>query len=231
VVCKRHENSYFLSSAEIAFLSLMQQQYRVPMRYSNTEEYGSRFVTMTITGNTEGEIDLFGYQVSIVGEQLIKEGIVEPSVEPGLMRVCQNGYQPELFYKWRNEYGIEVKTKADPTFPVEYLLVTLTHGFPAVEKKGEQLPRQRSLSTFGTHVQRLTMSTLGIRFLVWAQELVSPEEWKEWRRCYEEQNEDLLRNLKAIHQVHASVGSEWQCQYCTFINSGGTECQMCSLPK
>jgi nuclear protein localization protein 4 homolog len=50
VVCKRHGQSYFLSSAEIIFSARIQSQYPIKTPYSPTGEYGSRFVTCVISG-------------------------------------------------------------------------------------------------------------------------------------------------------------------------------------
>ncbi|KAI8850260.1 NPL4 family-domain-containing protein [Chytridium lagenaria] len=137
VVCKRHQNSYFLSSAECIFSSQMQDFFPHRTRYSATSKFGSRFVTCVVSGNAESQIDVSCYQVSNVGVALARDGIIEASTEPSLLRVrasTEEHYVPEVFYKYKNEYGLMVQEAAKPTFPVEYLLVTLSHGFPQVPK-------------------------------------------------------------------------------------------------
>ncbi|KND04917.1 nuclear protein localization protein 4 [Spizellomyces punctatus DAOM BR117] len=133
VICKRHSESYFLSSAECILAAQMQLKYPTPSKWSATGQFGSRFVTCVMTGNEDGGIDISSFQVSNTAMAMVRDDIVEASVEPSLMRVKQSTneqYVPEVFYKYKNEYGIMVKDAARPTFPVEYLLVTVTHGFP-----------------------------------------------------------------------------------------------------
>ncbi|KAI9019048.1 NPL4 family-domain-containing protein [Hyaloraphidium curvatum] len=133
VVVKRHADSFFLSSGEITFAAQMQLRHPMPSKYASEGSFGSRFVTAVVTGNTEREIDIFPYQVSNVCMAMERDGIIEASTKPSVMLVKEatsTQYVPELFYKLKNEYGAVVKMPAKPAFPVEYLLVTLTHGFP-----------------------------------------------------------------------------------------------------
>ncbi|KAJ3108845.1 nuclear protein localization protein 4 [Phlyctochytrium planicorne] len=131
VICKRHAKSYFLSSAECIYSAAMQDRYPHVTRYSATTKFGSRLVTCVVSGQADGTIEVTPYQVSNVGVALARDGIIEASADPGLMRVKQSTndhYVPELFYKYKNEYGLMVQEAAKPTFPVDYLL--LSHGFP-----------------------------------------------------------------------------------------------------
>jgi hypothetical protein len=82
-----------------------------------------------IPGNADGGIDVSSFQVTNMAQQLVKTGIIEACLDPTVVRVKESSgprdYVPEVSYKSLNEYGVAVQKQAKPTFPVDYLIVSV----------------------------------------------------------------------------------------------------------
>lgn len=142
VACKRYGDSFFLSGQEALFAAQWQTQRKSACRWSQSARFNSKFVTCVLSGNPEGEVDVAAYQVSEQAMAMHDADMLEASVHPTTVRVkpsTSTRYVPDVFYRYTNKYHIDVKEPAAPTFPVEYLLVTCTHGFPTAPR-----PRFRS---------------------------------------------------------------------------------------
>lgn len=132
-VYKRHPQSFFLSSLEAIFAATLQKTTPVPSKSSETGYFSSRLVTAVLTGTADSQIDVSAYQVSEQAVAMVEADMIEASVEPGIVRVKDDDrsedsarYVPDVFFRYKNEYGLEVKKTAKPAFPVEYLLVNVS---------------------------------------------------------------------------------------------------------
>lgn len=128
VICRRYTDTFFVSSAETAFMAHAQLDHPNPCKLSSSGHFGSKFVTVIVSGDEENNVHLSAYQVSDIGTAMVRDRIVDATVKPDLMRVPESTstqYVPEVFYKFKNKYGALVQEAAKPTFPVEYLLVSV----------------------------------------------------------------------------------------------------------
>ncbi|KAJ2626853.1 nuclear protein localization protein 4, partial [Coemansia sp. RSA 1694] len=133
VVYRRHGNSYFLTSLECRLAAYMQLKYPNASRWARGGHFGSKFVTCCVSGNEDGDIDVTAWQLSNSAMAMQAANLIVPSSVPSKMCVLEptkTRYVPDVFYKYTNEYNLPVTANAKPAFPVEYLLVNLTHGFP-----------------------------------------------------------------------------------------------------
>lgn len=132
VVSKRHAKSYFLSSLEVALAAKFQNEYPNPSLHSESGNFSSKLVTCVVSGNNLGEVDISCYQASVQAQSLVRADLIVPSTNPSVMRIKEQvgtRYVPDMFYRHKNEYGITVQESAMPAFPVDYLIVSLSHGF------------------------------------------------------------------------------------------------------
>ena len=133
-IYKRHPQSFFLSSLEAIFAATLQKANPTASKSSPTGLYASRLVTAVLTATEDGQVDVSAYQVSEQAVAMVEADMIEASVEPGIVRVKEEDrtesssrYVPDVFFSYKNEYGLEVKKSAKPCFPVEYLLVNVCH--------------------------------------------------------------------------------------------------------
>jgi len=128
-VCSRGKDSYFLRSNETVLAAHLQNMNPSPCKECDDGVYGSKFVTVVVTGNEQNELDYRAYQVSQQAMDLEQaEGILEFTTQLDKCRVAQpseNRYVPAIFYQDISEFGNQTTHSANPYLPVDYLVVSV----------------------------------------------------------------------------------------------------------
>jgi len=128
----RSADTHFVTAEEAIIAGRLQSKHPNPCRLAPTGYFGSKFVTVVVTGKDNGEIDFRGYQVTNQGQSLAVDGTIVPTVDApefGYTRETTDSlYCPDVFYREKDEYGNNV-TKIGRPLPIEYLLTDMGVNF------------------------------------------------------------------------------------------------------
>jgi len=133
----RNANTHFLSAQECIMAGFLQNIHPNYCRLSPDSYFGSKFVTVCVTGDVSNQVHMEGYQVSNQCMALVRDNCLLPTKDaPELGYVRESSseqYVPDVFYKEKDGYGNEVTRIARP-LPIEYLLVDVPVSTPIVPK-------------------------------------------------------------------------------------------------
>ncbi|XP_056638250.1 nuclear protein localization protein 4 homolog [Diorhabda sublineata] len=134
----RNIDSHLLSSQECIMAGHFQNIYPNYSRYASKGIFGSKFVTVCVTGDKANQVHMEGYQVSNQCMALVRDNCLLPTKDcPELGYVRESSdkqYVPDVFYKEKDSYGNEVSRLARP-LPVEYLLVDVPASTPVTPQR------------------------------------------------------------------------------------------------
>jgi len=129
----RGVDTHFLSAQEIITAGYYQNERPNKCRLTDEGVFGSKFVTVCVTGNKDNEIHMEGYQVSNQSMALVKDEIIVPTKDaPELAYITESSdtkYVPDVFFMEKDKYGNEIKKVGRP-LPVEYLLIDVPVSAP-----------------------------------------------------------------------------------------------------
>lgn len=189
---------------------------------------------------------------------MVEAHLITASTNPAMMLPVADPsrYIPEIFYNQRNEYNREIKQVATQNgFPVEYLLVTVTHGFPKEETANFSFLKPwivdtgRLLGDINPGDPDQVLSALAsfetILFL-WQKQLIDATTLslvasvlrgaKDRQVLFSHPAWQSFLSTILTHQMQGSnireaPSAPWACQHCTFLNEKVQVCEMCGLPR
>lgn len=128
-------DTHFLTAQECILAGHLQNQHPNRSKYASNGKFGSKFVTVCVTGDAKKQVHMEGYAVSAQCMALVRDNCLVPTRDaPELGYVRESGdkqFVPDVYYKEKDQYGNEVSRLARP-LPVEYLLVDVPASTPLV---------------------------------------------------------------------------------------------------
>ncbi|KAI5727559.1 hypothetical protein M8J77_003742 [Diaphorina citri] len=99
----RNIDSHFLSAHECIMAGHLQNLHPNPCRFAPSGYFGSKFVTICVTGDKDNQVHMEGYQVSNQCMALVRDGCLIPTKDaPELGYIKESSdkqYVPDVFYK------------------------------------------------------------------------------------------------------------------------------------
>ncbi|XP_055635839.1 nuclear protein localization protein 4 homolog [Toxorhynchites rutilus septentrionalis] len=127
--------THFLTAQECILAGHLQNKYPNRCKHASNGYFGSKLVTVCVTGDDKKQVHMEGYAVSAQCMALVRDNCLLPTKdapELGYIRESSDKqYVPDVYYKEKDVYGNEVQRLGRP-LPVEYLLVDVPASTPVV---------------------------------------------------------------------------------------------------
>lgn len=124
----RNPDTHFLSAEECITAAHFQNKHLNPCRLASEGTFGSKFVTVVVSGDKDKSIAFQGYQVSTQCMSLVADNCLIPTLDaPELGYIKESSSElivSEVYYREKDKYGNEVQKIARP-LPLEYLLTDI----------------------------------------------------------------------------------------------------------
>eukprot|EP00164_Ancoracysta_twista_P000202 GFYU01000293.1.p1 GENE.GFYU01000293.1~~GFYU01000293.1.p1 ORF type:complete len:614 (-),score=197.83 GFYU01000293.1:291-2132(-) len=161
LVKSRFAEKYLLTGHEMALMAKMQADHPNVTKKSKNNRFGSKFVTVLLSGTEEGSADIEAYQVSDQCASLVRDGIIFPGKaskkKMRARKTDEDQYIPDVSYRQKNEYNLDVIEKADPGLPTDFFLIQIRHGAP---KESNPVFPVHEFPVYGRPTRSVTTNTL-----------------------------------------------------------------------
>ncbi|KRX75599.1 Eukaryotic initiation factor 4A-III [Trichinella sp. T6] len=260
LVNTRNSHTYMLSAAECLIAAKYQNKYPNACKYSLDGTFGSKFVTLVLSGGENKMVDFAAYQVSNQGSALVAAECLLPSRSSPNMacvrRSTPTHYVPDVYYMCHDEYNNKIRKTAG-LLPVEYLFVTIPVGLakemrytltsqekPFPIENRSSIGSVQNIRVVGEYVKQFEESEFlkmisNFHFLVYlltnTEVTFELDDLAELLDAVARQDSDLAKQwAENMPSEGESVGESepWACGHCTYLNDHpNADCEMCSLPQ